>query len=128
MAAATTARCVEAVQTARHAEDRGYPTILLADDDDELRCALVEAIRREGYLVLEAHDRASALHAVQVHSRRIHMLLIDASLCDSAWAELLKQYRPDMRIVLLARHPQEMRPDAWLADSVVPKVREYFNA
>jgi len=50
-------------------EYNGFPTVLVAEDDEQFRHALAENLRREGYHVLEAHDEADAYQVITVHSR-----------------------------------------------------------
>jgi CheY-like chemotaxis protein len=47
----------------RHVETPG-PTVLVADDDEEFRCLVVEALRSDGYVVVEARDGAETLERV----------------------------------------------------------------
>ena len=54
-----------------------YPTILVARDDG-LDCSLVQSLQRNGFHVLEADDWDHLFDVVRVHSRRIHLLLLDA--------------------------------------------------
>ena len=56
-----------------------YPTILVARDDG-LDCRLVQSLQRNGFHVLEADDWEQVFHAVRVHSRPIHLLLVDVSM------------------------------------------------
>jgi len=42
-------------------EDARQATVLVADDDDELRALVVETLRSDGYLVVEARDGAEML-------------------------------------------------------------------
>jgi DNA-binding response OmpR family regulator len=69
---------------------------LVAEEDDELRSALSNSLRQDGYLVLEAHDVPSVLGIARVHSRPIHLLLIDVSIDNHTLAALRKPYRPEM--------------------------------
>jgi CheY-like chemotaxis protein len=41
--------------------DTSATTVLVADDDDELRLLVVEALRSDGYVVVEARDGAETL-------------------------------------------------------------------
>jgi PleD family two-component response regulator len=56
-----------------------YPTILVARDDG-LDCRLVRSLQRNGFHVLEADDWAHLFDVVRVHSRPIHLLLVDVSM------------------------------------------------
>jgi hypothetical protein len=56
-----------------------YPTILVARDDG-LDCRLVQSLQRTGFHVLEAEDWAQVFHAVRVHSRPIHLLLVNENM------------------------------------------------
>ena len=104
----------------------GFPTILLAEDDNELRNALAHSLRQNGYLVLEAHDGPSALGIARIHSRPIHLLLIDVDMDDHTSA-FLKQHRPEMSVLYITRHPHEALHDALDQETVLAKVREFFK-
>jgi PAS domain S-box-containing protein len=57
---------------------RGSETILVVDDDDDVRAVARTILRGQGYSVLEARDGAEALEVCQVQRAPIHLLLTDA--------------------------------------------------
>ena len=83
-------------------EYNGFPTVLVAEDDEQFRHALAENLRREGYHVLEAHDEADAYQVITVHSRLIHLLLIDMSI-DGASATRPKQYQSKLQVLFITK-------------------------
>jgi DNA-binding response OmpR family regulator len=81
---------------------QGYPTILVARDDDGLDGTLINCLQRNGYHVLEADDWDHLFHVVSVHSRRIHLLILDAKN-RYANVPILKAYRFWMQIVFVEK-------------------------
>lgn len=61
-------------------EEAGPSTVLLVDDDDDLRGALVRVLEREGYRVLEAHAPRVALELARTHPGPLHLLVCDVVL------------------------------------------------
>lgn len=57
--------------------DARLPCVLIADDDDEMRTALAEMLRRAGYEVLEARNGAEVLEQVK-----------ESALCEEGGLEL----------------------------------------
>jgi hypothetical protein len=96
----------------------GFPTVLVARDDDGLNGPLVDRLRREDYNVLEAHDWATVFHFVSVHSRPIHLLLANVSI--SAHVPILKEHRSELQ-VLLVKKPVD-------ADDMLAKVRQLLGS
>jgi len=57
-----------------------WETILLVDDEDNVRRPLSEILKSRGYNVLEASDGAQALEICQQHSGPIHLMVTDVLL------------------------------------------------
>ena len=55
-------------------------TILVCEDDDDVRAYSVEALRELGYRVLEAHDGPSALRLLERQDGRVDLLFTDVIL------------------------------------------------
>jgi len=106
-------------------ESHDYPTVLVATDDNELCCALVARLRQDGYLILEAPDGASAFHIVQTHSRPIHLMLTNFRIDRRFLEAALKQYRPEMNVLLVGQH--EQHPDVSNPEIALGKVRAFFK-
>jgi hypothetical protein len=100
-------------------EKSDFPTILVVY---EMSAALVEALRVEGYFVLEASDRMEAISITRMHSRPIHLLLIGPSSNSRSLAGLLQQYRPKMNVLVVGEDHTDLDPP-----SVLEKVRQLFK-
>ena len=68
--------------------DASIPTILIADDEPEIRDALARIVKRQGYLPILAADGREALDIIQ--SARIDVLLADLRMPRMDGLELLK--------------------------------------
>lgn len=99
-------------------QTHGYPTVLVAHDDEGLRRTLGDCLRQEGYHVLEAHQWTTVFDLVKVHSRPIHLLVADVSM--DARVPILKSHRSDLQ-VLLVKKPVD-------ADDVLAKVRQLLGS
>ena len=81
------------------------PTIVLADDDGDLRAVYALCLRRAGYLVIEAADGREAVEAVRVH--RPALMLLDLWMPGLNGFEVLGRLRdepfaPPTRVVMLS--------------------------
>jgi DNA-binding NtrC family response regulator len=79
----------------------GYPTLLVAHDDEGVRRFLVDCLRRNGFHVLEADAWEHVFHVVRVHSRPIHLLVTDVSM--AARVPILKQHRSELQILFVKK-------------------------
>jgi len=80
-----------------------FPTILVAEREDEVRNPLVRHLEHQGYFVLVAHDKTEALRITRVHSRPIQLLLAAESTDGRALADELKRYRPNMHVLFITK-------------------------
>lgn len=79
-----------------------HETILVLEDDDEVRTYSVESLRELGYRVLEAHDGPSALRLLE-RQQRVDMLFTDVvlpgGLTGAQVASEARALRPDLRVL-----------------------------
>ena len=96
-----------------------YPTILVARDDNGLDGALINCLQRNGFHVLEANDWDHLFDVIRVHSRRIHLLLLDAK---NTYANVptLKAHRFWLQILFVEK-PVDV-------DDVLAKVRKLIGS
>jgi PAS domain S-box-containing protein len=101
--------CTEAEPAARPLEPERRPgggseTILLAEDEPEIRSLVGATLRRYGYRVLETTDGRHALAAAEAEPGPIHLLLTDVIMPEIGGLELvarLTRLRPDMRVLYM---------------------------
>ncbi|MBV9881389.1 MAG: PAS domain S-box protein [Sphingomonadaceae bacterium] len=78
-------------------------TILVCEDDDDVRAYTVEMLRELGYRVLEAHDAPAALRLLARQEGKVDLLFTDVVLPGGmTGAELAREaraLRPDLRIL-----------------------------
>ena len=102
------------------------PTVLVAHDDTELRSALVDSLRHDGYGVLEADDLPSMVETILTQTRPLH-LLTDPSTAKRTWARRLKNHRPNMVVWFVERHHHESASDVLTPEHALAAIREFFN-
>lgn len=84
---------------------RGDETILVVDDDQEVRLLMQETLNELGYQVLETGSPENALLLAERHQGRIHLLLTDVVMPEMngrQLAERLALVRPDTKILYVS--------------------------
>ena len=93
------------VAASPHQRSAGSETILLVEDEDDLRESLREVLEEEGYRVLDAPDAMSALDALERHGGALHLLLTDVVMPRMSGRELaqrIRESRPGVRILFMS--------------------------
>ena len=87
------------------AAQRGTETILVVEDQEDLRRLAALALNSSGYRTLEAGNGGEALLAVEGHNGPIDLMLTDVVMPGMTGKELverLKQLRPEMKVLYMS--------------------------
>src|SRR5256885_7996013 len=87
------------------------PTVLVVDDEEDLREAIRRMLERRGFATLTAADPAEAEAVCREHGGTIDLLLTDLTLPGSSGGELARlatSMRPDLRVPFLSRLPKQI--------------------
>lgn len=122
---------------------RGTETILLVEDEDQVRDVARDILRRHGYTVIEARNAAEALLLSELHQGPIHLLLSDVVMPQMSGPVLAKRLaatRPELRVLCMSGYTDDAAVrhgviDASFAflqkpltvESLTRKVREVFD-
>ena len=89
---------------------RGHETILLVEDQDNVRAFAAETLRESGFKVLEAGEGMSALALLHKHAR-VDLLLTDVGLPGGLngrqLAEQAREQRGDLRILFMTGYARD---------------------
>jgi two-component system, cell cycle sensor histidine kinase and response regulator CckA len=123
---------------------RGSETVLLVEDNEQVRRMTHSILQRAGYIVLEARNGFEALAISEHHTGKIHLLLTDVMMPQMSGPELVRRLaplRPDMRALCVSGYTDDIpleREDgeasiAFLQKPISPeglklKVREVLDA
>lgn len=113
------------------AELHGSETILLVEDQDEVRRFVAEALRLYGYAVLEASQPGEALLIAERHERSIHLLLTDIVMPHLTGIELAARLRPvraGMRVLYMTGHTEQANLGSDLVEAGCALIRKPFTA
>jgi CheY-like chemotaxis protein len=117
-------------QKAAPATLRGTETILVVEDQEQLRKMAVTVLRNHGYKVLEAADAKEALLNSEHHEGPIHLLLTDLvmpGMSGRELAERLQQLRPDMRIIFMSGYSERALIDRQVLDAAGAYLAKPFS-
>ena len=120
----------------------GTETILLVEDEADVRTVLGEILRSHGYTVLEAHDGDQALQVSAVYEGVIDLVVADLVMPNLGGRELVGRMlpdRPDARVLFISGYTDEAVSDCdalgadllekpFTATGLVHNVREVLNS
>jgi signal transduction histidine kinase/ActR/RegA family two-component response regulator len=95
------------------------PTILLVEDDHDVRSYVVEILRDLHYRVLEAHDAESALVMIDRNDVRVDLLLTDLVLPGMNGGQLAKEVKArqaQARVLIMTGYSRDAVTDQWPVD------------
>jgi PAS domain S-box-containing protein len=114
---ATQLSSVEPAPAPSEEAPRGSETILLVDDDDDLRRVGVEVLQELGYSVLEARDGIEGMHVFAERHSSIALVLLDLSMPRLNGRDTLasmRQLDPDVPVLLTSGHSLDAESRALL--------------
>jgi PAS domain S-box-containing protein len=85
-------------------------TVLLVDDEEDVRRAAAAMLESLGFEVLEAEDGVSALQAFRRHADRVDLVLLDLTMPRLDGARTLRRMRalrPDVRVVVSSGYAED---------------------
>ncbi|MBA2935173.1 PAS domain-containing protein [Sphingomonas sp. CGMCC 1.13654] len=88
----------------------GAETILVVEDDDDVRAHTVDLLRELGYRVLEAHDGDTALRLLARPDQDVQLLLTDVVMPAMSGWELAKAARseqPQLKVLFTSGYPRD---------------------
>jgi two-component system cell cycle sensor histidine kinase/response regulator CckA len=103
--------------TSSHPETEEWETLLLVEDEDNVRQPLAQILSNRGYNVLAAADALEAIQISQSHSGPIHLMITDIlmdGLSGVELAERLAFQRPEMRVLFATGYPAGLTEGAKL--------------
>jgi two-component system cell cycle sensor histidine kinase/response regulator CckA len=122
----------------------GTETLLLAEDEENVRALAVEIFRQGGYTVLEACDGLDALDVARRHTGPIDLLVTDVIMPRMGGAELaqeLRVERPDVEVLFVSGYTADRLKDhgvpgrpivllskPYTAATLLQKTRELLDA
>jgi nitrogen-specific signal transduction histidine kinase len=92
-------------------EPFGAETILLVEDEGDLRRPLAEILENRGYLVLSAASGAEAMDLATRHAGPIHLLVTDVvmpGMSGQELARLLTPLRAETKVIFTTGYPEDV--------------------
>jgi CheY-like chemotaxis protein len=110
--------------------ERGQETILLVEDETNLRSLTRQYLEKQGYNVVEAADGAMALQIAVAHQSAIHLLLTDVVMPGMNGRELAQRMvkiRPEVQVLYMSGYTENVIGHNGMLDAGVRLLQKPFN-
>ncbi|MEP6600341.1 MAG: response regulator [Nitrospirota bacterium] len=104
------ARAPAETDSDRHDSELKGKTVLIVDDDDQVRKYVRVCLEPLGYDILEARFNSEALQLSQRHEGPIHLIIADVlmpGMCGPEFAAKIMAVRPEMRVLYVSGGSRE---------------------
>jgi len=115
---------------ASETEGRDWETILIVEDEENIRKPLCQILAARGYNVLEAADAVQAVQVSQGHSGPIHLMVTDVLMQGMDGVELAERLsfkRPEMKVLFATGYPAGLAERPSLTRRDAPLLKKPFS-
>jgi two-component system cell cycle sensor histidine kinase/response regulator CckA len=109
---------------------KGAETILVAEDEEQVRKMVVRALETYGYRVLQAGNGVEGIQRALNYKDTIHLLLTDTVMPKmngkQLWDELQKS-RPEMCVLFMSGYPREVLSQQGTIDPSINLIQKPFS-
>ncbi len=105
-------------------------TVLVVEDEDSLRHAVVKMLRKTGFEVLEAATGPAAIDLLRANGGKIDVILLDMTIPGASSHEVVAeaaQARTDIAVILTSAYSREMLTPAVSASQIRGFIRKPFQ-
>jgi signal transduction histidine kinase len=109
---------------------REWETLLIVEDEENVREPLMQILAARGYNVLEARDGAEAIRVSQGYTGPIHLMVTDILMDGMSGVELAERLafkRPEMRVLFATGYPAGLAENASLGREDAPLLKKPFS-
>jgi len=109
---------------------RGVGVILVVEDEEDVRKAVLGVFRKHGYSVLEAADEEDALLICQQYEDTIHLMVTDVVMPRISGPELAKRlvvFHPEMKVLYMSGYADEAIVHHGVLDKGVNYIQKPFT-
>ena len=109
---------------------RGSETILVVEDDEVVRKLTCQALRRYGYLVVEAANGGEALLSCERHPETIPLMITDVVMPQISGPELaarLRQLHPEIHVLYMSGYTEDAVVRHGLLDEPISFLQKPFT-
>lgn len=109
---------------------QGSETILLAEDNDQVRILAEAVLKRQGYTVLVADRGAEALNLLKAHTGKVDLLLTDVVMPDMNGKVLFEKavaVQPGLRVLYMSGYTDDVIASRGVLDEGVRFIQKPFT-
>jgi CheY-like chemotaxis protein len=110
---------------------RGTETVLLVEDEDPVRELAAQFLKKQGFIVHEAHRGGEALALFEHLARRIHLLVTDVLMPQMSGAELaerLTSRQLDLKVLYLSGYTDDILAGQGMLEAGTAFLQKPFTA
>ena len=126
-AEATRDAMYDAGEPARASQDF---VVLVVEDEEQLRWAVVRMLHKAGFTILEAADGSAAIDLLRANAGKIDMILLDLNIPGASSHEVIAeaaQSGPGIRVILTSAYSQEMLTPPMSASQIHGFIRKPYR-